>query len=75
MNTLLVILMLGLMAATLFALIRGIIAFLKTTEQDLMNPGAGPSQSAMKQNRAMFQRIFFQGAAIMVMAVILLMRR
>lgn len=63
------------MLATVFALVRGIIAFLRTTEADLKSDAAGPSQSAIKQNRAMMNRVIFQALAVLIAVVILLSRR
>jgi NADH:ubiquinone oxidoreductase subunit 6 (subunit J) len=52
-------------------LVRGIIAFLKTTEADLKNDGVGPSESSIKQNRAMTGRVIFQAAAVLIVILIL----
>lgn len=54
-------------------LVRGVVTFLKTTEEDLKSGGAGPSQSSLKQNRMMMGRIMMQALAILVVAVLLLM--
>ena len=72
-NVLLVILLVLAMGATLFMLVRGIITFLKTTEEELKNGSNGPSQSSLKQNKAMMGRITFQAAAVLVVALLLLM--
>jgi preprotein translocase subunit SecG len=61
------------MGATVYALVRGIITFLRTTEEELKNGQAGPSQSSLKQNKAMMARITFQAAAVFIVAIILLM--
>jgi len=74
MTVLLTIIAVGLMLATVYALVTGIIAFLRTTEADLKNPNGGPSQSALKQNKAMMMRIIFQGAAILVIVMMLSLR-
>lgn len=71
MQTFLAILLILAMGATLFALVRGIIAFLRTSTEDLN--GDGPNPSAEKQNRAMRMRVFFQAIAIIIVALILLM--
>jgi hypothetical protein len=73
MNTFLVIALILAMAATLFTLIRGIISFLQTTKEELNSPDRGPSASSLKQNKMMFNRIFFQAAAVLIVALILLM--
>jgi hypothetical protein len=57
------------MIATLVALIRGIVAFIKVTEAELK--GEGPSASAVKSNKMMQARIFFQAIAILIVVVIL----
>lgn len=54
------------------SLIRGIIAFLRTTRIDL-ETGKGETATDMQlaQNRAMFARIKYQALAIAVVAIIL----
>lgn len=75
MNTVLVIALILAMAATLFALIRGIIAFLQTTKEDLNAPeGSGPSPARLKQNKMMMNRILFQAAAVIIVALLLMMK-
>jgi hypothetical protein len=74
-TTFLTILLIGAMLATAYALVRGIIAFLKTTEAELNNPNDGPSASQLKQNQAMRNRILFQGVAIVIVAILLAMSR
>lgn len=63
------------MIATLVALVRGLIAFLKTTEADLMSGEGGPSASSLAQQKAMRNRILFQGIAILIVALMLAMGR
>ena len=76
LNTLLIIVLVALMGGVVFALIRGIVAFLQTTEQDLRAGGdGGISRSAEKQNKAMFMRVAFQAGAIVVVMLILLLSR
>lgn len=74
MNVFLVILLVLAMAATLFALIRGVVAFLQTTKEELNSPDQGPSPSSLKQNRMMMNRILFQAAAVIIVAILLLMK-
>ena len=54
------------------SLVRGIVAFLKTTKIDL-ETGEGETATDMQlaQNKAMFARIKYQAAAIAVVALIL----
>ena len=57
-----------------FSLVRGVIAFLKTTKINLES-GEGETVTEMQnmQNKAMFARIKYQAAAIAVVVVIGLM--
>jgi hypothetical protein len=72
MKLFLVLLLIAAMIATVVALVRGIVAFLKVTEAELKG-GAGPSQAALKSNKMMQQRILFQGIAIAIVALLLLL--
>ncbi|MEE4288691.1 MAG: hypothetical protein V2J14_04925 [Erythrobacter sp.] len=58
-------------AMVVFSLIKGVIAFLKTTKINLEN-GEGETVTEMQnmQNKAMFARIKYQAAAIAVVVVI-----
>ena len=69
MNTFLIILLVLAVIATVVALVRGIVAFLQTTEADLK--GEGVSQSALKQNKMMQARVGFQALAIVIVVLIL----
>ena len=74
MNTILVIALILAMGATLFALVRGIIAFLQATKEQLNSTDSGPSHSSLKQNKMMMNRILFQAAAVIIVAILLLMK-
>jgi hypothetical protein len=69
-NAIIIILLVLAMIGALVMLVRGIVSFLKTTEADLK--GEGPSQSSLRQNKAMMGRITFQALAILIVAVLLL---
>ncbi len=69
MNVFLTILLVAAIIATVVALIRGIVSFLKVTEADLK--GEGPSASSVKSNKMMQMRIFFQALAILLVVIIL----
>jgi hypothetical protein len=58
------------------SLVRGIIAFLKTTKIDL-ETGEGETATDMQllQNKAMFARIKYQALAIVVVVILLLATR
>ena len=72
-NTIFFILILAAMVATVVALVRGIITFLRTTEADLK--GGGISQSGLRQNRMMRMRIAFQAIAVILVILLLMMGR
>ena len=72
MNTFLAILLAAAMIATVVALVRGIVAFLSESSAQVRN-GEGPSAAALKSNRMMQQRIFFQAIAILIVVLILFM--
>jgi hypothetical protein len=76
MNYFLIAVLLVLMGLVLFSLVRGIIAFLKTTKIDL-ETGEGETATDMQlaQNKAMFARIKYQALAIVVVAIILAVSR
>ena len=61
-----------LMGLTAFSLIKGIVAFLKTTKIDLeTGEGSTATDMQLAQNKAMFARIKYQALAIVVVAIIL----
>ena len=72
MHILLIVLLIAAMLATLGALVRGVVIFLKTTEEDLKSGAAGPSVSGVRQNKAMRMRIMFQALAVLIVVVLLL---
>lgn len=73
MNAFLIILIVLAALGTLFMLVKGIVAFLQTTEAELNSTDTGPSQSSLKQNKAMMGRIVFQAIAILLAAFLLLL--
>lgn len=70
-TTVLVIVLIAAMVATLVALVRGIIAFLQEGQAQVRN-GEGPSAMSVKSNKMMQQRIFFQAIAIVIVVVLLM---
>ena len=72
MNYILIPILVVLMGLVVFSLVRGVIAFLKTTKIDLES-GEGETVTEMQllQNKAMFARIKYQALAIVVVAIIL----
>lgn len=59
------------------SLVRGIVAFLNSTKDDLnRDPTAtGPSENQLLQNKMMANRIKYQAAAVLVCALLLAMAR
>lgn len=74
MSILSVLLILAVIGAVVM-LVRGIIAFLKTTEEDLKSDTAGPSASGLKQNKMMQGRVAFQALAIVIVILMLALAR
>ncbi len=72
MTTFLVIVLVLLIALVVVSLVRGIVAFLKSTKIDL-ETGQGETATDMQlmQNRMMFARIKYQALAVAVVAVLL----
>lgn len=76
MTTFLIILLVGLMAMTVYSLVRGVVAFLRSTKIDLeTGRGENATEMQLMQNRMMMSRIKYQALAIMVVAVLLVMTR
>ena len=74
MKILLAIILVGLMAMVLYSLIKGIVAFLKTTKIDLESGNSETvTEMQLLQNKAMFARIRYQALAIVVVAILLAM--
>ncbi|QIG54426.1 hypothetical protein G6N82_09935 [Altererythrobacter sp. BO-6] len=72
MTAFLILVLVVLMGLVVFSLVRGIVAFLKTTKIDLES-GEGETVTEMQlmQNKAMFARIKYQALAVAVVAIIL----
>lgn len=71
MQTFLAVLLIAAMIATVVALVRGIIQFLKTSREDM--EGTGPNLSGERQNRMMRMRIAFQALAVLLVVALLLL--
>ena len=72
MKILLVVLLVLAMLATVAALVRGIVIFLRTSHEERLNQGSGPSVSGMRQNKMMQMRILFQAIAILIVVLLLI---
>ena len=75
MNTFLVIVIVLLAIMVVVSLVRGIIAFLQSTRMDIDAGRDGASEMQLRQNSAMFSRIKYQAAAILVVAVLMMINR
>ena len=76
MKTILIIAIILLAIMVVVSLVRGIIAFLKTTKVDLENnTGETVTEMQLMQNKAMFDRIKYQGLAVLVIAILLAVAR
>ncbi|UVI40150.1 HIG1 domain-containing protein [Qipengyuania spongiae] len=72
MTPLLVILLVILCALVVFSLVRGIVAFLKSTKIDLQSgQQTDATDMQLLQNKMMFNRIKYQALAVVVVAVLL----
>jgi hypothetical protein len=75
MNTLLVIVIVGLAIMVVVSLVRGIVAFMQSTKLDLESDGDRATQMQLRQNKMMFARIKYQALAIVVVAVLMMINR
>jgi len=72
MNYILIPVIAVLMIMVVVSLVRGIVAFLKSTKMDLeRDPATGASEMQLLQNKMMFARIKYQAMAVVVVAVLL----
>jgi hypothetical protein len=74
MSTFLFLLLIAAMIATVVALVRGLAVFLLNASADARGDGRDPnvpSESAIKSNKMMQYRIFFQALAIFIIVLIL----
>ena len=75
MNAILVIALIVAMVFVVVSLVRGIIAFLQSHRADIDHGGERQKEMQLKQNKMMMNRILFQAAAIVIVALLLLMNR
>jgi hypothetical protein len=59
------------MALAVWSLVRGIVAFLKTSREGLERGDQGIKDMQLLQNRMMWNRIKFQGLAVGVVVLLL----
>ncbi len=72
MSTFLALLLIAAMIATVVALVRGVVIFLKNAGDEVRS-GEGPSAASLQSNKMMVYRIMFQGIAIMLIVLLLLL--
>ena len=71
MNYILIPLLIVLIGMVVYSLVRGIIAFLNSTKEDLNRPaGEGASPNQLLQNKMMMRRIQYQALAIVVVGIV-----
>lgn len=75
MQTFLIIILVLLMAGALYSLVRGIVAFLQSHRADIDAGGERQKTMQLKQNKMMMNRILFQGAAIVIVFLLLSLAR
>jgi hypothetical protein len=75
MQTFLVIVLVILMALTVYSLVRGIVAFLQSHRADIDAGGQRQKDMQLLQNKMMFNRIKYQALAIVAVALILMIAR
>ncbi|MBV1917803.1 MAG: HIG1 domain-containing protein [Sphingomonadaceae bacterium] len=78
MNTILILVIVIIMAMVVVSLVRGVIAFLKSSRTDLENDaedGGGATEMQLRQNKMMFSRIKYQALAVIVVALLIMASR
>ena len=73
-NAFFAVVIIGLMFMVVYSLVRGIVAFLRSSKEDLgRDPSLGPSENQLLQNKMMMARIKWQALAIVVVGIALAM--
>ena len=72
MNTVFIVILLLAMIMVVVSLVRGVVAFLKSTKIDLESgQQVDATEMQLKQNKAMMARVKWQAIAIVVIAIML----
>lgn len=74
MSTILVILLVVAMIFVVVSLVRGVIAFLQSHRADIDAGGERQKDMQLLQNRMMMNRIKFQALAIVIVAILLMLK-
>ena len=69
MNPIIIIIIVALAIMVVVSLVRGLIAFLRMSKEDIDNPGIGKSHEM--QNKMMFARVKYQALAVVAIIVLL----
>ena len=69
MNPIIILIIAGLAIMVVVSLVRGLIAFLRVSKEDIDNPGV--SKSHEMQNKMMFARVKYQAMAVIAIVVLL----
>jgi len=72
MNAILIILLILAMVFVVVSLVRGVVAFLQSQRADVDAGGTRQKEMQLMQNRMMMNRILFQGVAIVIVALLLI---
>ena len=75
MQTFLIIVLVVLMGLVAYSLVRGIVAFLQSHRADIDAGGERQHEMQLLQNKMMFNRIKFQGLAVLTVAILLAFSR
>lgn len=76
MSYILIPIIVVLMIMVVVSLVRGIVAFLQSTKMDLeRDPSTGATPAQLMQNKMMFNRIKYQAAAVVVVALLMAMSK
>ena len=73
MSIFLILLLVAAMIAVVVVFVRGLVVFLANATEEAKNGGTGPSASALKSNKMMQYRIFFQAIAIVIVVLLLML--
>ncbi len=73
MQTFLIIVIVALVVMVVISLVRGLIAFMRMTEEDLKSDGVGKSHQM--QNKMMFNRIKYQALAVVALVILMMATR
>ncbi|QNA86091.1 twin transmembrane helix small protein [Sphingomonas sp. So64.6b] len=73
MSIFLAILLIAAMIAVVVVFIRGLVIFMMNASAEAKGGETGPSAAAVKSNKMMQYRIFFQAIAIVIVVLILML--